>query len=366
MKIFRKSMAVILAIFIPLIIFFDNNMAFAEQITCRVSTTPTQVTTNDKIVNLVIATTGLVPGGNYWVIFRGSVVQNQGGSGGATFQTDSNGTITVQNINRVGILGSTNPPPFGAGNYNIKVQEPVVGGQQLCEDSFNVRQAASGGTCTINFINTSFTPADTISFSASPVVPEGDHRVRVETEQGSREMYERCHTVGQNQTLSVSTTKLNAGRYKVIVRDACNEGIGGVGRGGGEHDLCFTYFTVSTNPNQGGPTGGLGPVTPVNTQGRCGENQIDTAIGCIPIGNANDFVAWFLKWAVGIAGGIAFLLIIFSGFQIMTSSNNPQQLQTGRELLTGAVSGLILIVFSAFLLKLIGVDILGIPGLGSP
>lgn len=106
--------------------------------------------------------------------------------------------------------------------------------------------------------------------------------------------------------------------------------------------------------------------TPINPRGTCADGQIDTAIGCIPFRDANSFVAWFLRWAIGIAGGIAFLLIIFSGFQIMTASNNPQQLQTGRELLTGAVSGLILIIFSAFLLKLIGVDILGIPGLGSP
>lgn len=105
-------------------------------------------------------------------------------------------------------------------------------------------------------------------------------------------------------------------------------------------------------------------IPPVDLTKGCGADAIDTAIGCIPYKDTNSFAAWFLKWAIGIAGGIAFLMIIFSGFQIMTSSNNPQQLQTGRELLTAAVSGLILIIFSAFLLKLIGVDILGIPGLG--
>lgn len=117
--------------------------------------------------------------------------------------------------------------------------------------------------------------------------------------------------------------------------------------------------------NPGPPSGGFTPVAPQNFVATCpdGTQGINTAVGCIPIENANTFVGWFLKWAIGIAGGIAFLMLIFSGFQIMTSSNNPQQLQTGRELLTAAVSGLILIVFSAFLLKLIGVDILGIPGL---
>ncbi len=91
--------------------------------------------------------------------------------------------------------------------------------------------------------------------------------------------------------------------------------------------------------------------------------DIDTAIGCIPIDNTNRFAGWFLGWAIGVSGGLALLLIVFSGFQIMTASGDPQKLQSGRELLTSAISGLILIIFSIFLLRLIGVQILNIPGL---
>jgi len=91
-----------------------------------------------------------------------------------------------------------------------------------------------------------------------------------------------------------------------------------------------------------------------------GENEINTAIGCIPIGNTNEFIGFILRWAIGIGGGIAFLLIIFAGFQIMTSAGNPERLQAGRELLTSAIAGLILLIFSVFLLRIIGVNILGI------
>lgn len=90
---------------------------------------------------------------------------------------------------------------------------------------------------------------------------------------------------------------------------------------------------------------------------------IETALGCIPTKNTSAFIAWFLGWAIGIAGGIAFLLILAAGFIIMTASGKPEQLQHGRELLTAAISGLILIIFSVFLLQLIGVEILKIPGL---
>lgn len=94
------------------------------------------------------------------------------------------------------------------------------------------------------------------------------------------------------------------------------------------------------------------------------KSQLETALGCIPLNDTNQFVKWFLGWAIGIAGGIAFLLILFSGFQIMTASGNPERLQNGQELLTAAISGLILIIFSVFLLKLIGITILEIPGFG--
>ncbi len=76
------------------------------------------------------------------------------------------------------------------------------------------------------------------------------------------------------------------------------------------------------------------------------------------------FVSKLVGITVGIAGGIAFLLILFGGFQILTSAGNPEQLNAGRELISSAVAGLLLIIFSIFLLRLIGYNILGIPGFG--
>ena len=94
-----------------------------------------------------------------------------------------------------------------------------------------------------------------------------------------------------------------------------------------------------------------------------GEEAIDTAIGCIPIDDKEALLSFFLRWAVGIGGGISFILILVSGFQIMTSAGNPERLKAGRELMTSAIAGLILLIFSVIVLKIIGVDILQLPGL---
>lgn len=95
----------------------------------------------------------------------------------------------------------------------------------------------------------------------------------------------------------------------------------------------------------------------------CGSEGINTAIGCIPVGDPNAFTSFLLGWGLGIGGGIAFVLMIYAGFLIITSSGMPQRLQAGKELLTSAITGLILMVFAVFLLRVLGVNILGIPGL---
>lgn len=91
-----------------------------------------------------------------------------------------------------------------------------------------------------------------------------------------------------------------------------------------------------------------------------GKQGVWTAFGCIVVEGVS-FVSTLLAFGVGIAGGIAMLLIVFGGFQILTSAGNPERLNAGKELIGSAITGLLMIIFSVFLLRVIGVDILGIP-----
>jgi hypothetical protein len=88
-----------------------------------------------------------------------------------------------------------------------------------------------------------------------------------------------------------------------------------------------------------------------------------TALGCIQT-DPQKFIGQILQIGVGIGGGIAFLLILFGGFQILMSAGNPEKLNAGKELITSAITGLLIIVFSLFILRLIGFNIFGIPGFG--
>jgi hypothetical protein len=100
--------------------------------------------------------------------------------------------------------------------------------------------------------------------------------------------------------------------------------------------------------------------TQVQEGSTCPIDHISTAIGCVPIGDINLISKFFLGWALGIAGGVAILLIGFASYRIATSQGDPRRLQGGQELLLSAIGGLIMIVLSVYLLRFIGVDLLGL------
>ncbi len=96
---------------------------------------------------------------------------------------------------------------------------------------------------------------------------------------------------------------------------------------------------------------------------KCGTNGLQTGLGCIPT-ELGPFITWFLGFAISIGGGIAFLLFSWGSFLLITSSGNPEQVKNGQDTLVSAGAGLLFIIFSVTLLRIIGFDILKIPGFG--
>lgn len=95
-----------------------------------------------------------------------------------------------------------------------------------------------------------------------------------------------------------------------------------------------------------------------------GKSGIRTALGCLITGDAKTFVGQILTWAVGIAGAVAFLVLVYAGFMIVTASGDPKRVKAGQELIGAALGGLVLIVLSLVLLNFLGVKILNLDLLG--
>jgi|SRR3990167_2543421 len=93
----------------------------------------------------------------------------------------------------------------------------------------------------------------------------------------------------------------------------------------------------------------------------CGANEIATDIACIPT-DPIGFVSKFYGIGLGLIGGVALLFIIFGGYIVLTSSGNPEKLNTGKNFIYYAIAGLLLGIFGFIFIQVIAVDILRIPG----
>lgn len=88
-----------------------------------------------------------------------------------------------------------------------------------------------------------------------------------------------------------------------------------------------------------------------------------TAIGCVEA-SPQSIITTVITIGMGLAGGIAMLMILAAAFLFSTSQGDPKRTSQARDLVTSAVIGLIFIIFSVTILQFIGVNILRIPDFG--
>ena len=95
-----------------------------------------------------------------------------------------------------------------------------------------------------------------------------------------------------------------------------------------------------------------------------GTTGVDTGLGCISTDiTTGGFIISLTGILIGLGGGIALLLILYGVFIVTTSAGIPDKLKAGNEIITNAVIGLTFMIMSVILLKLIGINLLAIPGL---
>jgi len=124
-------------------------------------------------------------------------------------------------------------------------------------------------------------------------------------------------------------------------------------------DTCLPNVAwVSLDNNWPGKCGAPSAATQLTN---CSGSSCDTAFGPIST-NAEGVAKALFGVVLGISGGIAILLIILSGYRLMVSRGNPEQVQQAREQFTAAIVGLMFIIFSLVILQSIGFDILQLPG----
>jgi hypothetical protein len=72
----------------------------------------------------------------------------------------------------------------------------------------------------------------------------------------------------------------------------------------------------------------------------------------------NKLIAWFYYFIVSIAGLATFVMLVWGGFEWMTSTGNPARISSAKDRILSAFMGLIIILASWLILQVINPDLL--------
>lgn len=115
------------------------------------------------------------------------------------------------------------------------------------------------------------------------------------------------------------------------------------GTPGSQDENCICYQEILDRNISTADLVGLGCI-PV-------EGFVNSAIGCVPYMDVNQLTAFFIRWSLGVGGGIALFLISISAIKMMTTKGDPKRLQDARDSFSAGVAGIIFLLLSIFLIR---------------
>jgi len=103
----------------------------------------------------------------------------------------------------------------------------------------------------------------------------------------------------------------------------------------------------------------------ISCQAKCFECEknkgVWTGIGCLPT-DIGGLVKSLFTTFTGILGALIFVCIFSNGLKIMSSRGNAEAMKKAQEGLTSCIVGFVVLALSVLFLKIVGVDILQLPG----
>jgi hypothetical protein len=116
-------------------------------------------------------------------------------------------------------------------------------------------------------------------------------------------------------------------------------------------DFCPSFCPAVRRGNEATPFWTCGDSSALCQNTEYDSAGISSAVGCIPFEDINKTTEFFLRWALGVGGGVALFLIALSAIKIMTTRGDPKRVQDARDTLSAAIAGLVLILLSVFLVR---------------
>ncbi len=281
------------------------------------------------------------------------------------------GLVYLQNLHvyNNSYLTGASDHSWPAGNYRLVITPPnSSSSEQLCSTTFQIKQYC---VADLNNDNVYKWPDTRVGFKLTEINPFQagvKHSVTLKSDKGYNKRIERNSGVLKNDGI-IWDERLDPGEYYFEIKNEeegdifdlksnCHSNSFIVSQSGGREVL---PGSVNENPNA--PLAQPCREQDLSANGD-GCKRIKTSLGYVST-DASNFTRWVLGFILSISGGIVFLIILITGYRLMTSQGDPEKVKNAKDQLTAAIIGLMFIIFSLAILELITRDILGLPGFGS-
>lgn len=248
-----------------------------------------------------------------------------------------------------------------------------INSNAVCQTAFKIADNTQAqDKCDIHIVTKPIEPGTNIELQITGVAPSNDkgggyggYDIKVDNIQ------RKVYSTSEGENISIGAIELGLHRLSMVDRCGflgtsclmteqllqCPERyfeVGGYGENKGGEITDPQKIRVAASGKQSNP------VTATGTYCQAGnfDSGISTAIGCIHT-DPELLIKDLFKLATGIGGGIAFLLMVIGAFQMVISAGDAEAVKAGRERFESAIIGLVFVIFSIFILRFIGVDILG-------
>ncbi|MFH0830930.1 MAG: pilin [Parcubacteria group bacterium] len=86
----------------------------------------------------------------------------------------------------------------------------------------------------------------------------------------------------------------------------------------------------------------------------------------LPTGEIGSYMVNVINWGIGIAGTVAVLVLVISGFLYVTASGDETRLERAKKGIRGAITGIIIMLIAAVIVNTINYAILRGRGSSTP
>ena len=83
-------------------------------------------------------------------------------------------------------------------------------------------------------------------------------------------------------------------------------------------------------------------------------NGYYSAFGCIPF-KVEGFVNWFVSFAIAFAGIVSMYCLVLNSLRMQLSRGDAQGIEKARQNIVSCILGILLIIFSVFILRIAGI-----------